>query len=616
MKPKKTARPSRDLGRLVLRSIEKGDLDAALRLLEQAERRGKRLEAARRRLADALSERARSPGGQTRSARVAAQREACALVPRDPIAWRDLGRLLHEVGDYQGAIDAYGEADRAGDDAATTRRLSAIARLRLGDGNGRRATGPPAVAARELARADDLTDPAGRVTRALAGVGTGDVRGALTEIASVLQDEPPLPPRVHWNARYYLGRLLLLAGGVREAAVHLREAADLEETDPDLPQRSHPHLLRAILGTALETKEPREAVDRILEAEGIGAERPQVAEQIDAVRRKVLRRLVIDGHLREALPLLEAARRREPASPHREKDLALAFERIGEDDKAIRHWERAIRLGKKLLHGDRSDPTAHLFLLAALRHAARLDRRTGRTPGAARKLTFSLQLDPDRPLVRKELGEMLLGLGKYREALRCLSPLQEDPEGGPEVWTQMGIACDRLGRSEQAISLWERASANHPLAKRLLLARLHERFLLRFRAGDLEGARKEVDRAREIDPDDPDGILDGSCLDLACGSVPAEPAGAGAAPAPAGCRGGAFGLRPEVGPRVGRVVRSLCCGDGTRCEAVKALLLRLTEQDGDGGADPIRRALLAEGCRLVTDSLAASLEDQDNGGSR
>ena len=317
------------------------------------------------------------------------------------------------------------------------------------------------------------------------------------------------------------------------------------------------------------------------------------------------RRLVGQDRLREALPLLEAARKREPLSPHREKDLALAFERLGETDRAIRHWEKAIRLGKRRLHDNRDDSTCKRFLVAALRHTARLDRKMGRTAKSSRKLTFSLQLDPDRLPVRKELGEMLLGLGRYREALRCLAPIEEDPKAGPEVWTQMGIACDRMGQSDKAIAFWERASKSHPLARRLLIARLHERFLLSFRAGDLEGARREVDRARIVDPGDRDIVLDANCLAVAGGgaeeSLPANGGNGG--------RGAwAFSPRPEAATGTRRLAQSVCCGDGTRCEAVRALILRLVEQEGAAGAAPVQRALLKEGCRMIVESLAASLD--------
>ena len=623
--PKRSRGSSKDLARLALRSVEKGDLDAALRTLEEAERRGKRLPSVRRRLARALSEQALSSSGGDSTERAGALREACALTPRDAGAWRNLGRLLHTLRDYAGALEAYKEAGRVGGDPEEIRRLSAVARLRMGGPGDQGESDALAVLSEGASGGETLSPPGGNgegggLSRALARIGVGDLEGARGEIGSLLEGRPSLGPAGERLARHYLGRLLLLEERPQEAVPYLRDAFKSERKEKSQVSRSRPHLIRALLGAALDGADPRDGASLVLEAEGLAAEDgvgPEVPAMIDVARRAFVRKMVRQDLLREALPLLEAARRREPASPHREKDLALALERLGEREKAIRRWEKAIRLAKKLFHRDRDDPMVQLFLVASLRHAARLDRQSGRTAEASRKLSFSLQLDPDRLPVRTELGEMLLGLGRYREAIRCLAPLEKAGKAGPQIWTQMGIAYDRLGQSDRAIAYWGRASEEHPLAKKLLLDRLHERFLLSFRAGDLEGARGEVERARAIDPEDRDTILHASCLAMASPGEPAcvepflPPIPEGAGNGGGGRPARQFSPRPEAAVGIGPAVGSICCGDGTRCEAIRTLLLRLVEQEGEAGADPIRRALLAEGCRLVTQSLASALEPDD-----
>ncbi|MCZ6602560.1 MAG: tetratricopeptide repeat protein [Planctomycetota bacterium] len=594
-----------DLGRLALRSLEKGDLNAALRSLEEAERRGMRLEEVRQRLARAFSEQALSGDGADSAARIAAQREACALTPRNPIAWRDLGRLLHRLGDYAGALDAYDEAERSGDDRALLKRLAAVARWRM--------KGGPRSSDSIRSSTGSGSEPSGeawerRVAAALLLLARGQRKKARTTLHQILQGDPQLASAVARNARHYLGRLLFLDGKPLEAIPHLRKASRIEEEAPELPNGSGLHLIRALLAAALESPGDKSAPGWIAEAEGLAG--PEDATAASLGRRAVLRCLLQDGLLEDALPWLEEERKMDPTDPKREKDLALAYERLGAPEKAIRHWERAIRLGKKRLHGDRTDAFPQRFLVAVLRHSARLDRRMGRTAEASRKLSFSLQLDPDDLSVRKNLGEMLMGLGRYRDAYRCLSPIQDDPKAGTEVWTQMGIACDRMGRADDAISLWERASKRHPLAKRLLLTRLHERFLLRFRAGDLEGAKEEIERARGIDPGDRDIHLDTNCLALAGGADTIKdetrPGDGGG-----GRLRAAFSPRPEVALQDGPAVTRICCGDGTRCEAVRALILRLVEQDGGEGAAPVQKALLDEGCRMIRESLEAALDEAE-----
>jgi tetratricopeptide (TPR) repeat protein len=238
---------------------------------------------------------------------------------------------------------------------------------------------------------------------------------------------------------------------------------------------------------------------------------------------------------------------------------------------------------------------------------------------AARKLSFSLQLDPTRYRSRCELAEILMALGKYRDALKHLLPIESDPRAGPELWTQMGIACDRLGKADEAVAYWERAADQHPLARRLLMGRLHEDFLLRFRGGDLEGARRAVERAREIDPDDRDGILDATCLFLAWEGEEDDELVALASADPSrvqpgkGWGGGEFGLHPEVRQGIPAVATRVCCGDGTRCDAVRSLVQRLVQKNGPQQAMEIQKSLLQEGCKVVAESLAAALEEREDG---
>ena len=631
--------PWRDLARHALQAIEQGDLDAAIGALDQAERRGARLEEVRQKLARALSRQAFSPE-VPHADRLSAQREACALVPRDPLVWRDLARLHYQLGDFAGALAAFREAESAGDDPREIARLIQLAELRGGpahDGNGGPTSvrvlkalgaGKPDAAVAAIGQSRRRTH---RLARALAHLAAGSLGKAQQQIESLLRGRGTLDPPAERIARHYLGRLLLQTGRAREAVGQLRRSDRIEEEDPRMPARSRQPLFQALLRASLESTQagdPSQALDYLREAEGLADPMEDAPRRTSYVRRAILRRLLEGGQIEEALPLLEAERKRSPTSPHVEKDIALAHERLGDVERAARRGEKVIRLAKKALQTDEPEPEDRAFLVAALGHAARLDRQAGRMGEAARKLAFSLQIDPDRRVVRRELAEILMGLGKHRDALKALEPLAATGPGDPDVWTQMGIAHDRLGETDLAVALWERAAATHPLARRLLLARRHQNFLVLFRAGDLEAARAEVERARALDPTDRDGILDATCLVLAWegegreddeGLIELAATDPATTQAARGWGGGEFGLRPDVRQGMPVMAQTVCCGDGTRCDAVRTLLQRLVEQKGDEGAEAIHRSLLREGCRVVAGSLAAALEEGrpsgENGGA-
>ena len=71
-----------------------------------------------------------------------------------------------------------------------------------------------------------------------------------------------------------------------------------------------------------------------------------------------------------------------------------------------------------------------------------------------------------------------------------------------------------------------------------------------------------------------------------------------------GWGGGEFSLKPDVRQGLPVVATTVCCGDGTRCDAVRTLVQRLVEREGIDEARRIRSSLLEEGCRVVAECLS------------
>ncbi|MEW6552949.1 MAG: tetratricopeptide repeat protein [Actinomycetota bacterium] len=115
---------------------------------------------------------------------------------------------------------------------------------------------------------------------------------------------------------------------------------------------------------------------------------------------------------------------------------------------------RLERIGEGLSHSDR----AVGYFVYALRIAA--------DPSA--KLRFYLKAiaaDPGFALPYTNAAQLLLGEGRYGEAMRLLLRAESRLEGGglePDVLNLLGVATMHMGMWDEAVKVWERALGLHP----------------------------------------------------------------------------------------------------------------------------------------------------------
>jgi len=76
---------------------------------------------------------------------------------------------------------------------------------------------------------------------------------------------------------------------------------------------------------------------------------------------------------------------------------------------------------------------------------------------ALRELRRAKEVDPGNPLIKEQIGEVLLFLGKNEDAISVYSEALKDDPDSPKVANNLGIACHRLGRLTEAVSWYERA---------------------------------------------------------------------------------------------------------------------------------------------------------------
>ncbi len=191
---------------------------------------------------------------------------------------------------------------------------------------------------------------------------------------------------------------------------------------------------------------------------------------------------------RSSLALFEHARAVTGTNVVVELNIAEAYEDLGDDDRALRHYERALHLqpGTRGAHtrigailakqGRLEDAERNLRLAVRFDperpephfELARVSLRTGRSTVAASRFEQALRLDPDHAQARYHLAELKASRGArdaalvhFVEALEADPPPEDTPllEDDPAVLEALASAWARLDRPERAAHWAERALA-------------------------------------------------------------------------------------------------------------------------------------------------------------
>lgn len=191
-------------------------------------------------------------------------------------------------------------------------------------------------------------------------------------------------PHPSTAARLILARVAL-ARGQAKLALDLLDPLDVDQLDVD---RWHA-LARLAGGDALGAR--KEIEQRL---------RQQPA-RLD-LRLALAQTMLAQGQASQVVAQLEPLARREKGSSALADLLASALQTLGRIDRARFWYERAITLRPILAD-------AHLSL-------ARLERRTGRTAEALKRLQRAVEIIPNSPALRGELGDLLFYLGEVTAA--------------------------------------------------------------------------------------------------------------------------------------------------------------------------------------------------------
>jgi tetratricopeptide (TPR) repeat protein len=195
--------------------------------------------------------------------------------------------------------------------------------------------------------------------------------------------------------------------------------------------------------------------------------------------------------------------------------------------------------------------------------AARLARRAGDLDRAGLHLEAALARDPDAPPALAEMGTLAAMRNDFPTAARCYRTLVERGGDHPDLWINLALAEEKLGRFEAAIDAYGRAlSVDLPDASEIR-ARLAGVLAM---AGREAEARAEYLRVLDDDADDATAHFGLGMLELAAG-------------------------KPDAG--LERFRRAVECRPGF-AEAWQQILETRKLEDADDAALAAVRALLAQ----------------------
>lgn len=197
-------------------------------------------------------------------------------------------------------------------------------------------------------------------------------------------------------------------------------------------------------------------------------------------------RLVNDGRLAEALPLLLEVHRAAPEDLDATANLAIALGKLGRNEEA-----------EPLLRAILDRAPARNDIRSEL---ARILVASGRVAEAETVLRRASERHSD-PDLRRNVALSLWAQGKRDEALTEIEKVIARAPDFAMAHMTHGQLLEELGRADEARRAFESALEIDPRygEARLTLARLL------VRAGDLESAERELQRAVAEDPDEPEG---------------------------------------------------------------------------------------------------------------
>jgi tetratricopeptide (TPR) repeat protein len=474
--------------------------------------------------------------------------EAAKLVANDPRYTYHLGLAHHNQGDLNAALAAYGLALAAAPSFVRAAELAVLALLEQGQNPLQTAAWhalspdlqaehrplvgllgfqPPAR------QAGSPTDGRARLWRALAAFQSGD-GGSREVLLPIAQDEDE-PAAVRALAAHALGLDALRRERQEEALGHWEAARRLGLNTPALRNNLH-QLYHLQAEEAMAAGQWINAAALVDAARSLAPGEQDLAELALAAHFHAGHAEAQAGRWQQALAHWETSRDLGENSRELLQDLALAYEKAGHYGQAADLWRQVVRRRPRKADAPTRQQVAMLW-----GHVAECYRRAGDVEEAVTTLRNAVKNDPDNTDLRLELVDALVADDRQDAADNELDRiLKKEPENvealvrsarlaemgwyvarAKPIWHKVlalapnhlearerlaellereGDQLVRFGKPGQALDCYHEALTYVPEEPYLYLACAD----CRFRLGEVEAARQEMDRAFAQQPDDLD----------------------------------------------------------------------------------------------------------------
>lgn len=191
---------------------------------------------------------------------------------------------------------------------------------------------------------------------------------------------------------------------------------------------------------------------------------------------------IAEGRLAEAATLLNRARAQIPDDPRTYIMAGLMAEKAGNVPAAFQMMQKGLKLAPTWAPG--------------IMELAQMQARQSQIPEARDNAATALELDPANPIVRDGAIQVALLTGQRELAVRHLREgLKTHPSHAP--WRQLlAGTLGQLGRTDEALALWDALISEAPQDKQKLEGRMHALLA----AGRLSDAARDTAALLALDP--------------------------------------------------------------------------------------------------------------------
>lgn len=281
------------------------------------------------------------------------------------------------------------------------------------------------------------------------------------------------------TAHYNVGLLYMQEGEFRKAVAHLEQARSLQSEDPAILFNLGKAYFRAgDLNSALPLLQN---LDRQPASSGL----PEVQNLLGTVLTRL-------GQLDQAIAHLAKAAELDPTGADHHYRLALAWQKKGDLDKALREIQTAITLGKP--------PLAEHYLALGMIRRARSE-----TEKANQAFKQAFEIAPDAASTRFALAVLLRDAGYYQEALQQFERARA-VRHSDDLDFELAFTYYLLGEFPKALKLLEQILAAGQLSRSVGVYKLLAETYAKLERWP--EALETLQKAVELDPRNPTLYLD------------------------------------------------------------------------------------------------------------